>query len=212
MGTIKQGILGGFSGSVAGVVGSSWKGIAVIKAKPLSVANPKTASQVGNRTAFKAAGQVGSKLLTNIVKPLWDRDAQRKSGFNAFVSSNKQAFSTLGVLDVTKYILTLGKLAASEINDFSIIKDQKNVIFSFVSGAGTGEKLTSDVAYAVAYNATKDEWAQSDGTAIRDDEEVTVSFESNMETGDVISGWLAFRSADGFNLFAPGSDLSNTVQ
>ena len=46
MGILKQGILGGFSGKVANVVGTSWKGIAVIKAMPLSVANPKTAGQV----------------------------------------------------------------------------------------------------------------------------------------------------------------------
>jgi len=30
MGTIKRGILGGFSGKVANVVGTSWKGIALL--------------------------------------------------------------------------------------------------------------------------------------------------------------------------------------
>jgi len=35
MGTIKKGILGGFSGKVGTVVGSSWKGIVLIyKSKP----------------------------------------------------------------------------------------------------------------------------------------------------------------------------------
>ena len=33
MGTIKQGILGGFSGKVGTVVGSSWKGISYMRGK-----------------------------------------------------------------------------------------------------------------------------------------------------------------------------------
>ncbi|MDP9040682.1 MAG: DUF6266 family protein [Bacteroidota bacterium] len=34
MGTIVKGILGGFSGKVGTVVGSSWKGLAVMKSVP----------------------------------------------------------------------------------------------------------------------------------------------------------------------------------
>ena len=37
MGKIKQGILGGFRGTVGTVVGSSWNGIAYMKGKPQSV-------------------------------------------------------------------------------------------------------------------------------------------------------------------------------
>lgn len=37
MGTIKQGILGGFSGKVGNVVGASWKGIDYIRSLPSSV-------------------------------------------------------------------------------------------------------------------------------------------------------------------------------
>ena len=53
MGVIKQGILGGFSGKVANIVGSSWKGIPVIKSLPLSVANPQTAAQTTQRNKLK---------------------------------------------------------------------------------------------------------------------------------------------------------------
>lgn len=212
MGVIKQGILGGFSGKVAGVVGSSWKGIAVIKAKPLSVANPKTAAQTGNRTSFKAAALTGSELLTQIVKPLWDRDAQRQSGYNAFVSNNKAAFSTAGVLDVTEFVPTLGKLPATEISVLDLTAGGTRVSIEWVDDSGEGEKKATDVCYAVAYNATTDEWAQSDGTVTRDNEGISIDFKTNMSVDDVVSAWLLFADHDKVIKFKAGSDLSNTVQ
>lgn len=70
MATIKQGILGGFSGRVGTIVGTSWKGIAVMKSLPLSVANPKTAGQVGQRTKFSSVVALASVILSSIIKPL----------------------------------------------------------------------------------------------------------------------------------------------
>ena len=53
MGKIKQGILGGFRGTVGTVVGSSWNGIAYMKGKPQSVKNPKTDAQLQQRGFFR---------------------------------------------------------------------------------------------------------------------------------------------------------------
>lgn len=53
MATIKQGALGGFSGKVGPITGSSWKGKAVIKARPLSVNDPNTVLQQQIRAKFK---------------------------------------------------------------------------------------------------------------------------------------------------------------
>lgn len=92
MGKIKQGILGGFSGKVANVVGSSWKGIAVMKSLPLSVANPRTSAQILQRERFSNLVILAASILTSVVKPLWDRFAQKMSGFNDFVKSNFDNF------------------------------------------------------------------------------------------------------------------------
>lgn len=40
MGTIKKGILGGFSGKVGTVVGGSWKGISYMRSLPQKVKKP----------------------------------------------------------------------------------------------------------------------------------------------------------------------------
>lgn len=48
MGTIKQGILGGFSGKVGTVIGSSWKGISYMRSRAQSVKNPRTEGRWDN--------------------------------------------------------------------------------------------------------------------------------------------------------------------
>lgn len=52
MGIIKQGITGGFSGNVGNVIGGSWKGIAYMRIRPVSVANPQTDLQMDQRSKF----------------------------------------------------------------------------------------------------------------------------------------------------------------
>ncbi len=52
MGTIKQGILGGFSGKVGTVVGGSWKGISYMRGRAQSVKNPRTEAQMEQRSKF----------------------------------------------------------------------------------------------------------------------------------------------------------------
>ena len=115
MGIIRRGILGGFSGKVANVVGSSWKGIAVMRALPLSVTNPKTVGQVEQRSAFSIISKFASSILTVWVKPLWDRSAQSMSGYNAFIQQNVDIVKTDKVLDIEKLVMSKGKLGATTI-------------------------------------------------------------------------------------------------
>lgn len=212
MGTIKRGILGGFSGSVGGVVGSSWKGIAVVKAKPLSVANPQTTDQTNNRTQFKSAVLTASILLSGFVKPIWDRLAQFQSGYNKFVAANKDAFSTSGVLDVTKFVASIGKLAETVISSVVAADNDDEVTVNWVDDSGSNSKLITDQAYAVCYNATQDVWGISSAEATRDDATTIITMPAVMETGDVYSVWLCFKSANGLNIFKGSGELSNTVQ
>ena len=114
MGVIKRGILGGFSNKVGNIVGSTWKGIAVIKSLPLSVANPRTAGQILQRGKFSQLTILGSLLLSSIIKPLWDRFATNMSGYNAFISANRNAFMSNGEMDISKLVLSRGRMLAPQ--------------------------------------------------------------------------------------------------
>lgn len=57
MAILKQGILGGFSGKVGPVVGFTWRGKQVIRAKATSVRNPRTPAQLEQRAKFTLVGR-----------------------------------------------------------------------------------------------------------------------------------------------------------
>ena len=212
MAIIKRGILGGFSGKVGNVVGTSWKGIAVMKVKPLSVANPKTAGQVNQRGKFKHTTLAGSALLSTICKPLWDREAQQMSGYNAFVKNNINAFDKDGVLTVANFKPTLGVEVEQPISSVDIPAGDTAVAVDWLSVAGNGKALGADEMQIVVFNETKKEFGSVAGSLTRADNSATVLMPSALEAGDVISVWLTARSADHVTFFSAGSDLSGTVQ
>lgn len=211
MGVIKQGILGGFSGSVANVVGSSWKGIAVIKSKPLSVANPRTVLQVGNRVKFKAGSELASSCLIRIVKPLWDRDAQRMSGFNAWVQENHDAFDSLGVFQPDVLNISKGHHAVSVITSVAVSTPQKEVTVKWDAINLVGEQLATDDVYVLVKREAQDEIAISHYGVKRSDGEVVLPFEEAFGFGEGFYCYLAFRSEDGFRLFAQDKDITATA-
>ena len=110
MGVIKRGLLGGFSGKVANVVGSSWKGIAVIKSLPLSVANPKTAGQVTQRSYMSEIVSFAKEILVSMIKPLNDRFASGQSGYNLFVQRNIQTMAGDIQANFTDLVVSSGTL------------------------------------------------------------------------------------------------------
>ena len=110
MGVIKQGILGGFQNKVGAVIGSNWKGIATMRSRPISVANPRTGKQVAVRSEFSTLVKMASTLNATLIRPYWSRFAQKKTGANAFISANygKMTGDVTHIPD--RLILSQGKL------------------------------------------------------------------------------------------------------
>ena len=85
MGVIKRGILGGFQNKVGPVVGSNWKGISVIKSRPVSVANPNTEAQQAQRLAMKQIANYLRSFGLENVRLLNNNQAVQMSGYNRVV-------------------------------------------------------------------------------------------------------------------------------
>ena len=85
MGVIKRGILGGFQKKVGPVVGTNWKGISVIKSRPVSVANPNTQLQQEQRVAMKQIASYLRSFGLDNVRLLNNNQAVRMSGYNRCV-------------------------------------------------------------------------------------------------------------------------------
>jgi len=129
MGVIKQGILGGFQNKVGAVIGSNWKGIATMRSRPISVANPRTGKQVAVRSEFTILVKMASTLNATLIRPYWSRFAQKKTGANAFISANygKMAGTVDDIPD--RMILSQGKLDG--LADYEVEFDSTDYVITW---------------------------------------------------------------------------------
>lgn len=196
MATFKQGILGGFSGKVGGVIGSSWKGIDTMRSQPSSVTNPRTNAQVANRSRFKSVSQLAAAMLTTIVKPLNDRFAQKMSGFNDFCQRNASAFDALGEFVPANLVLSKGKLTApADLEQEVGIYESVAVTFS-QDIPGSFDSAT-DKVYAVVIGKFGDVLGVSSGMATRADCRVFILTPAGRSSLDPGTLYISFLRADG---------------
>lgn len=162
MGTINQGILGGFRGKVGNVVGFFWKGQAVMRALAGSVANPRTPAQVNNRSRFSLAGSLVS-LIYPVAANLFDNPYRVSSVSKSRTKVNMLMRSVLASVQNA----TTPATSAVDCNvDFSSLKlsdpfgdvvNPTGVTASAASGGGTNIMLTwNDNSSADASIASND--------------------------------------------------------
>jgi len=79
MGKIKQGILGGFSGTIATVVGTAWKGIACMRGIAKNHKDANTHDQLVQHTRFGTCVKFSNLIKTEIILPIREKKAVEKS-------------------------------------------------------------------------------------------------------------------------------------
>ena len=147
MAIVRQGILGGFRGRVGNIVGTGWKGKAVMKSLPLTVANPRTAGQVLQRGKFSMLVHLASNILASIVKPLWDRSASGMSGYNAFISANQNAFHSSGAFVADQLVISRGRMLAPTFIAFT--ESGSNLNVTVTNPVGDRYALPTDKIYCL---------------------------------------------------------------
>jgi hypothetical protein len=195
MAIIKQGILGGIQNKIGNVVGSSWKGIAVLKSLPISVANPRTAPQVAQRTRFANVVAFATAILAEVIKPLWDRFAQGQSGYNAFVSRNIVCFNADGLLNPNDLVISTGKMSATGITGATANRTTDVVTIQWANDAGQGFKQATDTLFVVL-SAKKGQVVNGYDTGVQRSAE-TVTLQFDVPSVGNVDAWIAFRRADG---------------
>lgn len=197
MARLPQGILGGVLGKVGNVVGSSWKGIAILKSRPLSVANPRTTAQVAQRTKMSNTVAFAQEILSSIIKPLNDRFAQQASGYNDFVRRNIHLFENSEPSPAVDLKISVGKMVAVNPTEMIksghagmvLVKYPKTLVDAFASA--------DDLVYAVVQNVETKEIVTNVGLIPRSAGEFVVKFSENLGANEEVQVWLAFRRVDG---------------
>lgn len=127
MGKIKQGILGGFNGTVGTVVGGSWKGMAYMRGKAQSIKNPRTEKQMSQRIKFGMA-QKFVKVMTAYLKVGFRNYTQHQTATNAAMSHTVRncmagKYPAFGI-DPSKVLVSSGSLMPGR---FCTVKVASNV-------------------------------------------------------------------------------------
>ena len=197
MGTIKKGILGGFSGIVGTVVGASWKGIPYMRSLPQKVRDARSEKQISQRTKFG--------LVTGLLKPMapllrtgWKLYADRQSPYNA-ATSYMLANAITGVfpdyaIDESKVLISSGSLTPAA--DAKAIAAGKNIEISWNDNSGVGSAKQTDTTLVAVVNTAKREAATYPEGAERVDETQTVVIPADW-SGDSVDVYLGFISEDG---------------
>ena len=203
MGIIWQGILGGVSGRVGNVIGSSWKGIPVLKSRPLSVANPRTTQQVHFRDRLTKLVAIASPINSSIIIPLWNRFASRMSGYNAFIQANSDAFNSSLAFVPASFSISRGRMASTAIINADIQTVNTECLVSYSPSITDSFQTSDDVPFAVITSNTGVLKGFKAGENARSDDSMLVTAVpgASFAVGDLC--FLAFRRPD-------GSVVSNT--
>lgn len=158
MGTIKQGILGGFSGKVGTVIGGSWKGISYMRSQAQSIKNPRTDAQMSQRTKF-ALSLSFLKPMTELLRTGFKLYANKKTAFNSAMSYTL-ANAISGdypdyELQFANALVSRGALTVA--TNGTATSSSGNVVISWDDNSGVGTAKATDKTLIAILNADRGE-------------------------------------------------------
>lgn len=197
MGTIKQGILGGFSGKVGSVVGASWKGISYMRSQADHVKNPRSAAQIAQRTKMEFA--------RNFLQPaaefinLGFRDVAKHQSPLNYAASQMMRNAIYG--DYPDYSPIYSKLKWSHglltppVVE-TVYANYDALDFLWQDNSGQGNAKADDISMVVVCNAEKKEVRCFMNGFTRATQSTHCEFPEEW-VGDHIHVYITMRSADG---------------
>jgi hypothetical protein len=159
MAIYNNGILGPFSGTVGSIVGSSWRGIPVIRSKPvrkktgLSILQEQQIAKFSLMTKFL-------RPLTDLLNQTFQKPAVGMTCFNQAFSLNYPAitgdYPAIGI-DYSRIILSKGRLPLGEPPTISS-PDAGKLLLTWRTGDGINRRLTSGTAFIAAWQEEFGRW------------------------------------------------------
>jgi hypothetical protein len=197
MGTFEKGYLGGFSGKVGTAVGSTWKGLNVLRSNPPS-------KRRGQPSELQLERQAKFSLMTNFLTPLTDllnqtyskSAAARMSGFNKAFSVNSEAITGVFpafAVDYPKVLLSKGSLPNGSSPAAASAAAGK-LTFNWIDNSGINSALSSDLAFVAAYNEELQHWTFIQKAAGRN--AGTFTLDVIPFSGKLVQTYIGFMSAD----------------
>jgi hypothetical protein len=197
MSVVQNTLIGRARQKIGGSVFSSWKGINVLKSKPLTVANPKTPGQIQQRSVISQTTAI-FRAISGPVNLGFKQQAVQMSEFNAFAKYNtKNAFNkaTAGVATLVpaSVLVSQGTITSTPILMVLGAAGTREVTATWDSTTLQPGQSNADLAVLVLHNNTQKTWTFSTASVVRTADEidltVPVGFMAHL---DVIQAYLFF--------------------
>lgn len=151
MAILTGGILGPVRKKVGNVVGSTWKGINVVRQMPAHVHNPNSEGQQVVRNKFRYASKLASGTLDQIVKPFWDKRAVKMSGYNLLIQKQLEKWSGKEEPDIENVMFSEGCNISARMDGIEV--DGNGVGFGVIINSECAMDGVLNKAYIVAVNS-----------------------------------------------------------
>jgi hypothetical protein len=203
MGKFNKGILGGFSGKVGNVVGSTWKGITYMKSQPTPTDKEPTTAQVSQQAKFKT-GLHFVQSMAGLVALSFRNYAVKMSGFNnAFSYTMKHAVTgsyPAYTVDYSMALISRGDLPNAANPAATVAAHIVN--FAWADNSGIGRAKADDKAILAVYCADFNQTLYTTGSALRSAGADTLDVTEF--AGKQVQTYIGFISAD-------GKEIANSV-
>lgn len=197
MGTYKKGILGSFSGKVGTVVGSSWKGIPVMRSLGGGRKGSPSSSQLQQQAKFSLIIKF-LQPLTSLLNMTFDNLAVGMSGFNKAFSYNilNGITGVYPAFTVNYSMILLGRgdlpnATAPAVNSPLAGK----LAFTWTDNSGSGKALATDKAVVAVFCESLNHWIYNQDAAARN--AGTATLDVTLFSGKPVQTYIGFISADG---------------
>lgn len=195
---VQNPITGRSSGGFGNAIASTWKGINVMRSKPLEVANPQTDAQMQQRSKLAVMVAFARQMMA-LIRVGFKEKAIGKSAYNAFVSENMNNgflsfVANAWTINKPLLVIARGSLDVSDITQVTTTNNSNEIVVTYPAAA-TGNQSASDKLVIVV--TADNGFCQSFGSNSRSDGSITLQFSRNLVTGDALDIWYFFTSANG---------------
>jgi len=199
MSVVQNPLIGQAKQKMGNAVFSTWKGINVLKTKPMSVANPRTGRQLQQRAAFAIMVAL-FRQLPGVVNVGFKKLAVKMSEFNAFTSVNlRNAFDLsappVAVLLPENLLISKGTIAPAELLTAVASKAADTIVVTWPTTPLQPGQAVSDLAIIAVYNETDGKAYGEVTEIVRSAGTGSINMPNDYVAGDVIQVYLGFYNA-----------------
>ena len=199
MSIVQNTLIGAARQKIGNAVFSTWKGIYVLKSKPLTVANPQSDNQVMRRSALSQTVAIFRQVIA-VVLFGYKSQAVKKSEYNAFTSEVlKGAFNyatpPTATLIPANVLISKGTIGQTAISSVVADRSLNTVVVTYPIPADQPGQSASDKPLVAVFNSTLNDWYAQAATATRASGSASVSLPSSWATGNSLVVFLGFYNA-----------------